>query len=159
MKIVIFTIGAKEYGVEISQVRQVIRKGSVVSIPDAADFVEGIIGLHGKVIPLVNLRKKLGIEGALEGSWNRIIITHLEGHPIGAIVDKVVEVINLEPSAITAPDEVLKDAAYLVGVAKLGKRMVLIMDIEKVLSGEDKAKVSAIHQRVKIKKREGGISG
>lgn len=153
MKMLIFMIDDKEYGVDIAQVKQVIRKNNVVSIPDAADFVEGVIGLHGKVIPLINLRKKLRIAGAETEKWNRIIVTQIDNHLLGAIVDKVIDVMNVEPASITAPDEVLRDAAYLIGVVKAGKRMLLIMDIEKILTGEDKEKVSAIQQRVKVKKR------
>jgi purine-binding chemotaxis protein CheW len=69
------------------------------------------------------------------------------------VVDKVTDVMKIEPGAISAPDDVLRGAGYLVGVAKIDKRLVLVADIEKILSGEDKDRIKGVHKKVEVKKR------
>jgi len=153
MNIIIFTLGEKEYGVDIKQVLQVIRTIEIVPVPDAAVFVEGVINFRGRVIPLVNLRKKFGIaeEGAKRGA--RIIIARLAGHIIGFLVDSVSDVVRIEPGLISSPDEVLKDAAYLAGVAKINKKLILMVDIEKVLSAQDRGSIGKVKERVEVRKK------
>ena len=152
MHIVIFTIAEKEYGIDIKQVRQVTRTQEVIPIPDAADFVEGVINLRGKVIPLVNLRKKFGLEKEEAKSANRIIITDINKHGIGILVDRVVDVLVVDEGSVTTPDEVLKDAQYLTGVAKVGNRLILMIDIHKVLTSEDQNGIDKVHERIEIKR-------
>lgn len=153
MDLTIFTINDKEYGVDIGQVRQVIRMKEITPVPDAGNAVEGVISLRGKVIPIINLKKKLGLVDDGIKKWQRIIITDIDGHTLGLVVDKVTDVVKLEPGEISAPDDVLKDAGYLVGVARSDKRLILVSDIGKMLSSEDKDKISGLHGRVEIRKR------
>lgn len=155
MNLVIFRMADKEYGADLKQVRQVIRMREVTPVPDAAGFVEGVISLKGRVVPLINLYKKMGLTGQKASSWNRIMITELEGSPIGVLVDTVSDVISIEPAAITAPDDVLKDAGYLSGVARLDNRLVLVVDMEKLLGGEDRNSINEVHKRVELKKKGG----
>lgn len=153
MKVVIFTVSGKEYGVDISNVRQVIRMREIVPVPDAADFVEGVISLRTKVVPIVSLGKKLGVKGAAPAKGARIIVTQIEGHTIGVVVDMVTDVVTIDPASISAPDDVLKGAGYLVGVAKIGPRLVLIADMEKLLGPEDRTSIKTVSGRVELKKK------
>lgn len=155
MKVVTFTLAGKEYAVGIHQVREVIRMRAVTAIPDAANFVEGVINLRGKVLPLVNLRKKLGYPAIELSRLNRIIIAQTNGHQVGIIVDKVNDVISFDEAGVESPDAVLKEARYLVGVGKIGKRLVLLVDIQKLLSGDDKANLEEVQARVEIRKKNG----
>jgi len=124
MKILVFSIGGKDYGADITQVREVIRMRKVTRVPEAVAFVEGVISLRGRVIPLINLRKKLGMEPQ-EVPSNRIVVTTIQNHWTGILVDEVKTVMTLRPEDITQPDEILKNAAYLTGVVKWEGRLVL----------------------------------
>ena len=156
MELVIFKVAEKEYGADLKQVRQVIRMREVTQIPDAAKSVEGVISLRGRVVPLVSLRKKMGAEEKEISRWSRIIVTETDSAPVGVVVDTVLGVVTLEPGSITPPDEVLKDAGYLTGVARLDKRLILVIDIEKLLSLEDKDGIRKVHSRVEVKKKDRG---
>jgi len=153
MNLVIFSLGEKEYGVDIRQVYRVIRMRKPVSVPEAADFVEGVISLRGKVVPLVSLRKKMGIADDGVKRPSRIIITETDGHPIGVVVDSVTDVVSVESLSVTPPDQILKDAKYLIGVVQLGNRIVLMADLKKILSPEEMAGVGAVRGRVQLKKK------
>jgi purine-binding chemotaxis protein CheW len=154
MKVVIFTVKGKEYGIDIAGVRQVIRMREIVPVPDAAAFVEGVICLRTKVVPVVSLCKKLGLKDEAPARGGRIIVTQVEGHTIGVVVDMVTDVVTIDPASVSAPDDVLKDAGYLVGVAKVGPRLILIADLEKLLGPEDRTSIEAAGSRVEVKQKE-----
>lgn len=153
MKLVIFTLDNKQYGVDISSVREVIRLRAVTSIPDSEDFIEGVISVRGKVLVLVNLRTKLGIKKTELLKMNRIIIVQIASHNVGLLVDGVSDVISINSGSITPVDEMLKDAKYLVGVVKMGERIVVIMDVEKLLLEEINANMKKLSEQIQIKKR------
>ncbi|RPI97093.1 MAG: purine-binding chemotaxis protein CheW [Spirochaetales bacterium] len=154
MKSVIFTLGDKEYGVDISEVREVIRLRPITRIPDTADFVEGVISLRGKVVPLINLRVRLGMDKTVLPKTGRIIITRVDSHSVGVIVDSVADVVSLDQASVTPPDEMLKDAEYLVGVARIGERLIIMTDIGKLLRGDIGSHIKKVHDRVEIRKKE-----
>ena len=153
MKILIFSVGEKDYGADITQVREVIRKRKVTPVPETAVFVEGVISLRGRVIPLINLRKKFGMKSQ-EVPSNRIVVTTIQNHWIGILVDQVRDVVTLKPEDITMPDEVLQGAAYLVGVTKWEGRLVLLVDLTELLKNEEKDSLQNVQERVEIKKKE-----
>jgi len=153
MKIVAFTVVEKEYALEIKHVNQVIRMKEITPIPQTPDFVEGVIIWHGKVIPLINLRKKLSLERQGLSKLNRIIISKVDEHPIGIIVDQVTDVLNLETANLETPSALLKEANYLVGVGKMGKRLILLMDVEKLLSPQERFSIEGVQSRVEIRKK------
>lgn len=152
MTLVIFSVGDKEYGVEMSQVREVIRVREITTLPDTPDFVEGVINLRGKVIPLVNLRKKLKVPEKEIDRINRAIVVRLNENFVGVIVDKVNEVVSIQPADIMVPDDVLKDARYLIGVGKLKDELVFIIDIMKLLTRVEKENIQEVSQKVSIQK-------
>jgi len=153
MKVLVFSVGEKNYGADITQVREVIRRRKVTPVPEAAAFVEGVISLRGRVIPLINLRKKLGGEPQ-EVASNRIVVTTIQNHWTGILVDQVKDVVTFKPETITKPDEVLQGAAYLVGVTKWEGRLVLLIDLTELLKGEEKESLQRVQERVEIKKKE-----
>jgi purine-binding chemotaxis protein CheW len=152
MKILIFSIGDKDYGADIAQIREVIRMRKVTPVPEAASFVEGVISLRGRVIPLVNLRKKLGMKSQ-EVSSNRIVVTTIQNHWTGILVDAVKTVMTIKPEDITQPDEVLKNAAYLTGVAKWEGRVILLVDFAGFLKGDESEGLQKVQGRVEIKSK------
>jgi len=154
MNLTIFTLSDKDYGIDIEQVLQVIRMRPVVPIPNTKPYVEGVISLRGKVMPIVNLRKKLGLKDTGLKKYDRIIITRSGDHVLGVVVDKVVGVIKVDPGAISSPDEILRGADYLMGVTKMDKKLVLVADVEKMFSAEDKNDLKKVRNNVQIRKRD-----
>ena len=153
MKILVFSIGDKDYGADITQVREVIRMRKVTRVPEAAAFVEGVISLRGRVIPLINLRKKLGMESQ-EVPSNRIVVTTIQNHWTGILVDQVKDVVTLKPEDITKPDEVLHSVTYLVGVTRWEGQLVLLVDLTGFLRVEESEGLRKVQERVEIKKKE-----
>ena len=153
MNIVAFKVLDREYGVTILQVKEVIRARKITPVPEAPDFIDGVIILRGKVMPLVNLRKKFGIEAKAITIKSRIIITQLESHDIGVIVDEVTDVLVIREENITAPDEVLQKAKYLKGLVNLDKRLIILVDMVKLLTQEESAGVQNVYRKVEVRRK------
>lgn len=149
MKAAVFIVANKEYAVDIEHVCEVISMRKIVPVPDTPGFVEGVISLRGKAIPLISMRKKLGIQDEPVNP-GRIIITQFNNHRIGIVVDSVSGVVLLRPGQITPPDDVLKEARYLIGISRIEKNLVLVLDIEKLLSSSDKKSIKEVHERVVV---------
>jgi len=154
MKVVIFNAADKEYAVNIEKVHEVIRWKEPVPIPEAPDFVEGVINLRGKVITLINLRKKLKLGMSEKDVASRVLIMEIDNHFMGIVVDNVADVVLIEDVDISPPEEVLKRAKYLVGVGKYRKRLIPVMDMEKLLTGRDKKSIKTVGKMVEIRKRD-----
>lgn len=144
MKIIAFTVIDKEYALEIKKVNQVIRMKEITPIPQAPDFVEGVIIWHGKVVPLINLYKKLSLEKKGLNKLNRIIITRVHEHHLGVIVDQVTDILKLEATDLKPPGALLKEANYLLGIGKIGKRLILLMEVERLLSPHEESSIDKI---------------
>jgi len=153
MNLISFTLCEKEYAIEISAVREVRRVRNITPVPRSMESVAGVISLRGKVVPIIDTKKKLGLATAEKTSLNRVLITEVGGHTIGLVVDSIIGVLKIDESAIEPPDELLKKADYLVGVGKVDKRLILIIDMKRLLSGEDKTGITELHKKVEIRKR------
>lgn len=148
-----FLLADKEYAVFIDSVREVRRIKAVTPVPQAMDFIEGVVSLKGKVVPIINLRKKLGLPSISQTTLNRVLITEIDSHILGIAVDNVIGVTNISESHIEPPDEVLKKAGYLSAVGRSGKRLILIIDIARLLSDEETAGINTIHKKIEIRKK------
>jgi len=138
-QLVTFKIDSEEYGVKIANVQEINRMPGVTKIPRAPDYIEGIVNLRGNVIPALDLRKFFKLPEKPVTDATRIIIIDFNGKRTGIVVDSVSEVVRFEKALIEAPPDVLSngiDSNYLEGVGKLdgGRRMILILDISKILS-------------------------
>jgi len=153
MHLLCFNLAEKEYALGIENVREVKRLKSVTPVPKALDFIEGVISLRGRIVPIINLRKKLGLPAGKKTLFNRVLITKTNNHILGIAVDSVIGVVALDESNIEPPDEILKKCEYLIGVGRIAKRLILIIDIEKLLSGEEKSGILDVHKKVEIRKR------
>lgn len=151
MTLLVFSLAGKEYAIEIKNVSQVIRMKEIIPVPQAPVFVEGVISWHQKVTPLINLRTKLSLSPSDKQQLTRIILCKINQDAIGMIVDEVTDVLKADAAAIEPPDQILQEVPYLSGVAKLGKRIILIMDVEKLFSQEDKSGLQGINARVELK--------
>jgi len=153
MKIVAFTILGKEYALEIKNVIRVIRMQEITPIPQTPDFIEGVILWHGKVMPLISLRKKFGFESQGANKLNRIILTKVDNHPMGIMVDQITAVLNLEAANLEPPGALIGEANYLIGVGKIGERLILLTDVEKLLSLKERSTIEEVQTRIEIKKK------
>lgn len=137
LHLVTFSLG-EEYGVHIRQVQEIIRVGSVTIVPNSPSYMEGVINLRGRVLPVLNLRKKLGVPEAGVTKDSRVVVTEVGGKTLGLLVDSVSHVIKVPAEVVeAAPEEVLEiDTDYITGVCKLPKRLVILLDLDKLLRKE-----------------------
>ncbi len=139
-KYLTFKLGAEEYGVEILKVQEIIKMMDITRVPRVQSFVRGVINLRGKVIPVIDLRLKFGMEPRDTTDKTCVIVLqvqHSQGAiTMGAIVDEVSEVLDINGEQIEpSPDfgtEV--DTAFILGMGKVGKMVVMLLDIDRVLS-------------------------
>ncbi len=135
--LVTFDLG-EEYGVPIHQVHEIVRIAGITMVPNSPSHMEGVINLRGRVLPVVNLRKRLKLCAAELSKSSRIIVTEVGTKVIGLLVDAVSHVIKVNATAVeAAPEEVLEvDTDYITGVAKLKERLIILLDLEKLLRRE-----------------------
>lgn len=147
LQLVIFQLGSEEFGVEIMQVQEIIRMPDITRIPQSPEYVEGIINLRGKIIVVINLDTRFGLELKELDDNSRIIIIEVGDSVVGMIVDSVSEVLRLPAANVEPAPEIIKakiHADYLRGVGKLDDRLLILLDLEKVLTEEEMTHVSSI---------------
>jgi len=138
-QVVRFMVGKESFGVDIGRVQEIVTVPEITRVPDTPDFLEGIINLRGKIVSVIDLRKRLKVNGAERHKKNRILVTEIEGRVVGIIVDEVSEVLRLNPDNIEPPPEMINSAGseYITGVGKLEDKIILLLDLAKVLSANE----------------------
>lgn len=138
-KYLTFALGEEEYGLEILKVREIIGLMDITRVPRMPDFIRGVINLRGKIIPVVDLRLKFGMDEQEDTKETCIIVVDLEKLLIGVVVDKVSEVLDiLEDRIEETPDfGISVDTEFILGVGKCDDDVVMILDIAKVLTTDD----------------------
>jgi purine-binding chemotaxis protein CheW len=138
-QIVVFEIGSEDFGVEISSVESIIKMQPVTRLPHTPEFVEGVTNLRGKVLPVIDLRKRFGLPPKEADKNSRIIVVSLGETETGMIVDAVSEVLTIPEGAVeTAPAITTHvDSAFITGIAKLDPRLVILLDLQKILSAQE----------------------
>ena len=139
LQIVGLRIGRETYGIPIALVREIVRVPNITAVPNAQKYVEGVINLRGKIISVMDLRKRFGESNVENNKKNRIVVVEFEGRTIGLVVNSASEVVKLSASEIAPPSSVYIDGEvdYVTGVAKLGERLIILLDLSKVLKGGD----------------------
>lgn len=155
-QLVVFDLGGESYGVDIAAVNTIIRMQEITRIPRSAEFVEGVINLRGSIIPVIDLRKRFGLEVSQATKASRIVVVEAVGQMIGMIVDAVAETLRLPSDAIEPPSPVVAsiDSEYLRGVGKQDNRLVILLDIEKVLTAKEMSSLAAVEKRAKKAQEE-----
>ena len=145
-QLVVFDLAGEHYGVDIATVREIIQMQTVTKVPGSVSFVEGLINLRGVVIPVVDLRERFGLGSAERDKDTRIMVIHSHGQDIGMIVDSVTEVLRIPSDSIEPPSTVVasSESQYLLGTAKLPDRLVILLDVERLLSNGDVESISAV---------------
>ncbi len=137
LQLVTFTIG-EHYGVPISQVQEIIRVGTITKVPNTLPYMEGVINLRGRILPVLNLRKRLQLPEKDITRESRIVVTEIGEKVIGLLVDAVSHVMKVPPGFVdSAPDEILEvDTDYITGVGKLNDLLIILLDLERLLQRE-----------------------
>ena len=140
IQLVTFKISQEEFGVDILRVQEIIRMMSITKVPNSPSFVEGIINLRGKVIPIIDLRKRFGMELTNYNEKTRITVMDLQGQVVGFVVDAVREVLRIPKSTVEDPPQVVAGVGseYLKGVGKLDDRLLILLDLDRLLSENEK---------------------
>ena len=149
VQLVTFLLGDEEYGIPISQIQEIDRIAKITKVPKAAEFIEGITNLRGEVIPVLDTRKRFDLEVKPSDDRTRIIIVDLGGIKTGLVVDSVREVLNLAKKDIAPPPEAIAsaiDQQFISGIGKVdaGKRMIVLLDVERILSRQERDHLSEI---------------
>jgi purine-binding chemotaxis protein CheW len=138
IQLVVFDLASEHYGVDISDVREIMRMQNITKVPGAMSYVEGVINLRGKVLPVLDLRKRLGLKVADQSEESRIVVVDIADGEVGVIVDAVTEVLRVSNAAIDPPSSMVSqgNSDYLRGIAKLTDRLIILLDLNKLLSSK-----------------------
>lgn len=149
IQIVVFCIGREFYGVPIDAVQEIVRVPDVTTVPDAPAFFEGVINLRGRIVPIVDLRARLRFPRAERTKSTRVLVTENNGRVIGLLVDSVSEVCKLPSDAVEPPPEMIAAVGieYITGVVKKGARLIVFLDVQRILSVEDMGKMTSTTER------------
>jgi purine-binding chemotaxis protein CheW len=139
-QLVVFELNGEAYGVEVARVQGIIPLQPISVVPGAPAFIEGVINLRGAVVPVVDLRTRFGLSLPTNGHKPVIVIVELANLHLGLIVDKVTDVTKIAETAIEPPSPLLTsvDTAYLRGIGKFKERLVILLDLGRVFSLEEK---------------------
>lgn len=139
IKVIVFRLKDEEYGVEVNQVKSIERLDHITRVPRTSHFVKGVINLRGVVTPIVDLRRRFGLEETSYNETTRVIIVAVGEIEVGLIVDSANDVIDIPINAIEPPPEVVGgiEAVYLRGVAKLDRRLLILLNLDKVLNTDE----------------------
>lgn len=145
-QMVIFNVDRESYGVDIGQVIEIIKPLDIVKVPNTPEFIEGLINLRGKVHAIFNLRKKFKLPAIEMDDNTKIIIVSVNGTNIGFIVDAVNEIVRVEESDIESTPSVVTGihSKYISGVAKLADKMIIMLDLNIVLSAAETDAVKSL---------------
>lgn len=150
-QLVVFELGDESYAVDIGAVNTIIRMQPITEIPRSPEFVEGVINLRGSIIPVIDLGKRFGLPNSEQTKASRIVVVEAMGQLIGMVVDAVTETLRLPQDAIEPPSPLVTsvDSEYVRGVGKLEGRLVILLDLEKVLSAREMDTIRTTEKRAK----------
>jgi purine-binding chemotaxis protein CheW len=146
LQLVSFLIGKEEFGVDIGYVQEINRMVQITKVPNAPAFVDGVINLRGRIIPVIDLRLKLGMERKEHDKNTRIVVVEVAGKTVGFIVDAVTEVLRIPSNITEAPPDMVTgvNSEYIKAVGKLEDRLLILIDLEKILSKEETLQVNSV---------------
>lgn len=146
VQVVSFRLGSEEYGVDIAQVQEIIRMVEITHVPRAPHFMEGVINLRGQLIPIIDLRTRFGMPRIDSTKNTRIVVTEIGSKRVGIVVDGVSEVLNIPLDNVEEAPEMIAGIGteYIQGVGKVGERLIIMLDLTMVISGEEKAELENV---------------
>lgn len=146
IQVVVARLKDESYGIPIMQVQEIIKIPDITHIPNMPDFVEGVINLRGKIVPILELHKRFNLEVSKKTEDTRIVVVSIENQLVGLVVDSVSEVIRLGEDVIDpVPPTISKiGAEYLSGVGKINNRLIILLNIERILTDLEKNSLKKI---------------
>lgn len=152
VQLVTFKLDDQEYGLSIKNVVEVVRMVAITRIPRAPDVVEGVINLRGRVVPVINLRKRFGAPPKHRDLDTRLLVARIDERVIALIVDVVSEVLKLDSDSLDASDAVATGVTeYLAAIGKLRDRLLLIVDLDAILSFEEERQLAGLMEELERK--------
>ena len=146
VKLAVFLLEGQPYAIDIMKIKQIIRPLKITRLPKAPDFLEGVINLRGVVIPVIDMRKRFGLKARQGEEENKVIIASVDRKVVGVIVDDVTEVVPIPKSEIQPPPRVVRgvESTYLNGVCKYQDDILMILNLDEILTAEEKISLSAL---------------
>lgn len=147
-QLVVFRVAGEAYGVDIYQVREIIRVPEITKVPKTPGYVEGIINLRGGVIPVLDLRRRLGMDSQGATRDARIVIVELAHQQVGMLVDGVSEVLRIEAEHIEPPSPYIAsaEAQFVTGIARLNDALILVLDLNLLLEPAEQQQLRQVAQ-------------
>lgn len=142
-ELLVFTLGAEEYGIDILKVQEIRGYDAVTSIANAPVFIKGVINLRGHIVPIVDMRLKFNLGNASYDQFTVVIILSLVGRTVGIVVDGVSDVVTLTQEQVRPAPEfgAVLDTSFMRGLGSIDERMIILLDIEKLMSSQEMALV------------------
>lgn len=133
--LVTFVLEREEFGIPIGRTREIVRVAEITRVPQAPPHIRGVMNLRGRILPVVEIRTRLGLSPAVPTARSRIVVVEAHGRTVGILVDAVAQVVKVVESAVvSAPEEVVSHRAdYITGVARIGSRLIILLELEKAL--------------------------
>jgi purine-binding chemotaxis protein CheW len=147
LQLVIFQLGGEEFGVDIMAVQEIIKMPAITAIPQAPEYVSGVINLRGRIIVVINLGKKFNILSSGNNDDYKVIVVELENQIIGMMVDSVSEVLRIPTTSVDPAPDIIKSGVssnYIQGVGKLDDRLLILLDLRNVLSDYETDELSQL---------------
>lgn len=140
IQLLIFSLANEEFACRTDQVKEITRMMETIKMPKAPSFIKGVINLRGKVIAVIDLARQLGLPSSEQGEESRIIVAEVEDNIVGLLVDSASEVLristeNIEPTPAVIENKI--DTRYIQGIGRIGNRLFVLLDLNKVLSSEE----------------------
>lgn len=143
LQLVGFHVGEEEFALDILRVQEIIRLPQLTRVPNSPESLAGVMNLRGKIIPVIALRTRFGLEQIPPGKQARIVVVEVKGTVLGFIVDSVSEVLRIPVATVAAPPRLGRvQQEYVSGVGKLDRRLLILLDADRLLSGDDFTDVS-----------------
>ena len=146
LQLVIFKLGNESFGVEIATVESIIKMQTITRLPQAPSFVEGIINLRGKILPVVDLRKRLNIDLTEITKDSRMVVVALAGSTVAMVVDQVNEVLRINDDIVEAPPAISQsvESRFIEGIAKINEDLVILLNLSKVLDTSETSMLASL---------------
>ncbi len=146
LQLVTFRLGNEEYSVDILSVQEIIRHMDLTRVPKAPEFVDGVINLRGKVIPVLDLRKRFGLDADENTNDTRIIVVDINDKTVGFKVDAVSEVLRLPADTVEPPPSIVTDvdSDYIKGVGKMDDRLIILLEVSKILTTSEQEGLGSV---------------
>ncbi len=146
LQLVSFKIGDEEFGIDILKVQEINRMFQITKVPNAPDFVDGVVNLRGRIIPVVDLRARLNMMRKEHDQKSRIIVVDLNKVTIGFIVDEVSEVLRISKDITEQPPSMVAgiETEYITAIAKMEDRLLILLDLEKIFNLEERNALSSV---------------